>query len=108
MNITSDTRDDATISRFEGNFDSGTAPEAQVHLDALVDAGGKLIIVDLTDVDFVSSAGLRVLLATAKRMRPTGVIRLCGLNPSVQEVFDVSGFSTIFSIFDGETAALAG
>ncbi len=108
MNVTNDERENATIAHFEGNLNTGTAPEAQAHLDALVDAGNSVIIVDLSGVDFVSSAGLRVLLATAKRMSPAGVVRLCGLNPSVQEVFDVSGFSTIFSIFDDETAALTG
>ena len=49
-----------------------------------------------------------MLLATAKKLRPNGALRLYGLNDSVREVFDVSGFSTIIPIFDDQTAALAG
>jgi anti-sigma B factor antagonist len=56
----------------------------------------------------VSSAGLRILLATAKKVKPDGELKICGLNPSVLEVFEMSGFSTIFKIFDNEDAALAG
>ena len=56
----------------------------------------------------MSSAGLRILLATAKKLRPSGELKLFGLNPSVLEVFEMSGFSTIFAISDDEAAALAG
>jgi anti-sigma B factor antagonist len=108
MNITNDPQADAVIVRFEGSLDTNTAPQAQQHFDALVDEGSTQLVVDFTDVDFVSSAGLRVLLATAKRLRPDGSLRLFGLNPSVREVFDVSGFSTIFAVFDDEASALAG
>ncbi len=78
------------------------------HFDALIDDGESTIVVDFSSVDFVSSAGLRVLLATAKKIGTSGSLRLFGLNPSVREVFDVSGFSTIFAIFDDEPSALAG
>ncbi len=108
MNITNDQVGDAVIARFEGSLDTTTAPAALAHLDELVDAGNSNIVIDFSAVDFVSSAGLRVLLATAKKMSSAGSLRLFGLNPEVKEVFDVSGFSTILAIFDEESAALAG
>ncbi len=107
MNITNDVKDSGVVARFDGSLDTGTAPDALAHFDALVDEGTSLIVADFTAVDFVSSAGLRVLLANAKKIGTSGSLRIFGLNPSVQEVFDVSGFSTIFSIFDDETAALS-
>src|SRR5262249_26979224 len=59
------------------------------------------------NIGYVSSAGLRVLLATAKQLDGgRGVLRLCRLNGTVQEVFDVAGFSRMFAIFPTREAAL--
>ena len=108
MNITDETLDGAAVVHLEGNLDTTTAPDVMAHLDGLIEAGTSTLIVDFGAVDFVSSAGLRVLLATAKKLRPDGALRLYGLNDSVREVFDVSGFSTIIPIFDDQASALAG
>ncbi|MCZ6461343.1 MAG: STAS domain-containing protein [Actinobacteria bacterium] len=108
MEITNENVGDAVVARFEGSLDTTTAPQALSHFDALIDDGESTIVADFSSVDFVSSAGLRVLLATAKKIGTSGSLRLFGLNPSVREVFDVSGFSTIFAIFDDEPSALAG
>ena len=108
MNITDETIEGAALVHLEGNLDTTTAPEVMAHLDGLIEAGTTTLIVDFAAVDFVSSAGLRVLLATAKKLRPDGILRLYGLNDSVREVFDVSGFSTIIPIFADQAAALAG
>lgn len=99
---------DAVVVRFDGRLDTTTASDALAHFDGLVEEGQALLVVDFSSIDFVSSAGLRVLLATAKNVGSSGSLRLFGLNPSVREVFDVSGFSTILAIFDDEAAALAG
>lgn len=108
MEITSESIDGAAVARLSGSLDTGTAAAAEEALDALVKAGHTTIIVDLEATDFVSSAGLRILLATAKKVKPDGELKLCNLNPSVLEVFEMSGFSTIFRVFDNEDAALAG
>lgn len=108
MEITNERIGDVVVARFEGSLDTTTAPDALEYFDGLVEADELLIVADFSAVDFVSSAGLRVLLSTAKRIGPSGSLRLCGLNPTVREVFDVSGFSTIFAIFDDESSALAG
>ncbi len=108
MNIREDRVDGAVVVRLEGSLDTGTAPVVQSHLDGVAEAGPEVVIVDLRDLDFMSSAGLRVLLATAKKLRPRGVLRLFGLNPTVREVFDVSGFSMIFPVFEDEPAAISG
>ena len=109
MNITTGDREGITVVSFEGNLDTNTAPDAQEHFDELADQGTAKILVDFTKLDYISSAGLRVLLATAKRLRGGGGnLRLCGLNEMVSEVFEISGFSTIFKVFPDEGAALAG
>ncbi len=108
MNITSETNGEAVVVRLEGSLDTTTAPTVQEALDGFVEEGHSLVIIDFGPTDFVSSAGLRILLATAKKLRPSGELKLFGLNPSVLEVFEMSGFSTIFAIFDDEAAAFAG
>ena len=98
-----------TVVRFEGNLDTNTAQQAQAHFDELADGGAEKILVDFEKLDYVSSAGLRVLLATAKKLRTVGgSLRLCQLNETVAEVFEISGFSTIFGVFATESEALEG
>jgi len=109
MNILSEALDNITVVRFEGNLDTNTSTEGQEFLNKAIDDGAAKIIVSFEKVDFVSSAGLRVLLATAKRLSGSGgSLRVCGLNETVAEVFEISGFSTILNVFSSETDALAG
>lgn len=109
MNITLKEKDGVAVARFEGNLDTNTAPEAQERLDEVVDQGTSKVLVDFEALDYISSAGLRVLLATAKKLRGSGGnLRLCGLNETVNEVFEISGFSTILNVFPSENDALSG
>jgi anti-anti-sigma factor len=63
----------------------------------------------MTKLDFISSAGLRVLLATAQELKQDGGdLRVCSLNESVKEVFDLSGFSTLLMVLENEETALSG
>ena len=109
MQISSQPHESFTVVRIEGNLDTNTAPEAQQHLDQLQDDGTDKIVVNFEAVDYVSSAGLRVLLATAKRLGATGGdLRICGLNEIVNEVFEMSGFSMILNVFVTEAEAVGG
>lgn len=109
MDVTTRTQDGVAIVILTGNLDTNTAPQAQQALDQIVDGGGHKIVVDFTSLDYISSAGLRVLLATAKRLGGVGgTLRMFGLNETVEEVFEISGFSTIFNVYDSEGSALAG
>lgn len=109
MKISVDEAGDVSVVRFEGNLDTNTAPEAQDQFDELADRGVEKVLVDFSELDYISSAGLRVLLATAKKLGGQGgSLRLCHLNETVAEVFEISGFSVILSVFDSEEEALAG
>ena len=109
MNIETTTIDKATVVELEGNLDTNTSMDAQEHINALVDGGMLKLLIDFAKVDFVSSAGLRVLLATAKRLGGIGgSLRICGLNEAVNEVFEISGFSTILDVFPTRDEALQG
>jgi anti-anti-sigma factor len=83
-----------------GDLDTNTSPDAQNQLTKLMDQGAKKIVINFDKLDYISSAGLRVFLVASKRMKSEeGDIRICNLNETVQEVFDISGFSTILNVF---------
>jgi anti-sigma B factor antagonist len=109
MQIASESKDKITVVRFEGNLDTNTSAEAQDYLNREIDNGAAKVVVNFDKVDFVSSAGLRVLLMTAKKLGVAGgSLRVCGLNETVSEVFEISGFSTILNVFKSQSEALAG
>ena len=100
---------EVTVLAFEGRLDTQTAPDAQQQLTRLIEAVEKRFIVDFEKLDYISSAGLRVLLVAAKQLKGIdGELRICSLNEVVGEVFDISGFTTIFKIFGSEPEALDG
>ena len=109
MNLNTMTVDTVTVVEMEGNLDTNTSVEAQDHINGLIDDGATKLLTDFTKVDFVRSAGLRVLLATAKRLGGIGgSLRICGLNEAVNEVFEISGFSTILDVFPTREDAMKG
>jgi anti-sigma B factor antagonist len=104
-----DVRDnnDVKILAFNGNLDTTTAPEAENMINSLLESGTSSILVNFENLNYISSAGLRVLLATAKKMKATsGTLKICSLNDMVQEVFDISGFSSILTVTASEEEAL--
>ena len=109
MEITTRDVNDVKVVQIEGELDTGSSPNAQNQLDQLRGQGVKKILLDLTNLDFISSAGLRVLLATAQELKEDGGdLRVCSLNREIKEVFDISGFSTLLMVFDNEAKALSG
>ncbi|MHC5027424.1 MAG: STAS domain-containing protein [Planctomycetota bacterium] len=97
-----------TVLRLTGNLDSTSTPELETHLARLIDSGTRRVVVDLTEVDFVSSAGLGVLLFAAQSLAPSGgTLRVCCPNDAVRYAFDASGFSKILSVFENEQDALS-
>ena len=82
---------------------------SQEQMTELIEKGEKKILVHFGKLDYISSAGLRILLIAAKQLKAAGgELRLCCLNEVVKEVFDISGFTTIFNVFGSETEALEG
>lgn len=108
MEITKRTEQDVTIVALAGQLDSNTSPQAQAAIDAILAGGVRKVVIDFSALDYISSAGLRVLLGTAKRLSQGGALRLFGLNETVQEVFQISGFATILTVVDTEANALRG
>jgi len=109
MQISEQTRGGALVIQASGRLDSSSAGALEAVLPARIQSHGKVVL-NLADVPYVSSAGLRVLLIGAKAARAGGhKLVLAGLSESVREVFDISGFTSIFAIepdLDSAVAAL--
>ena len=107
MDVTSTKSDDRTVVSVAGRVDAVTAPDLEKRLFDLIDDGATHLILDFARMDYISSAGLRVVLSTAKKLKPVnGSVCLAGLSGAVREVFEISGFFSIFKAFD--TVADAG
>ena len=107
MEINTKKEKNIMIVSVQGRMDAMTAPEFEKSLSDLISKGEKKFLVNLKGLDYISSAGLRSILATAKRLKnEMGEIMFCGIKDTVGEVFKISGFHSIFKIFDSEEAAL--
>lgn len=87
------------IIEVNGEVDTNTAGALESSLTQEFDKGARLLILELSQMDYVSSVGLRVLLAHLKKIKSSqGRMVLTGLNQEVQEIFDMAGFSSLFEI----------
>ena len=107
MNITTRDEGDTTVVMLNGKLDTNTTPAAESEINALIDAGASKLLVNFEQLSYISSSGLRLLLATAKRLKGNGGdLQVCSLNEMATEVFEISGFSTILKVFPDEQTAL--
>ena len=80
-----------------GRLDTTTAPQLEGELDAIF-SGLKELTINMTGLEYISSAGLRVILKAQKTMNTQGSMKLTGVNDSIMEVFDITGFIDILTI----------
>ena len=97
MTIEKKINNDAVTLIVSGRLDTQTAPELEAELDSSV-SGIKELTFDMTGLEYVSSAGLRVILKAQKIMNTQGAMKLTGVNDSIMEVFDITGFLDILTI----------
>ena len=97
MTINKNQNQKALTIALEGRLDTMTAPELEKPFKEPLD-GADTLIMDLSKLDYVSSAGLRVLLSAHKQMSQKGGMKVTHLNEIVQEVLNVTGFSDILTI----------
>jgi anti-anti-sigma factor len=88
-----------TVLEVIGRIDSTTAPALQEQLASVMTAPQASVLIDLSRLDYISSAGFRVLLLCAKRAEALGSrLLLCGLSAKVRQLFDLGGFLDLFAI----------
>jgi anti-anti-sigma factor len=97
-----------TILSVDGRLDVTTGPELEKHATALVQDGVRRMIVDLGRADYISSAGLRALLITARRLQMAdGKLVLAAASNQARKVLDVAGFAAVIPVFDSTEEALS-
>jgi anti-sigma B factor antagonist len=108
MEITEIKRNGAVILGLAGRLDASNAGVLEEKLLTLIAGGNTRLVIDGNKLDYISSAGLRVLLVAAKRLNATGgKISLYALKDQIKEVFDIAGFSSIFAIYRTQDEAIA-
>lgn len=107
MDIQEERKDGFLILCLEGRLDANNSKIFEEKLLAVIDQGETRLVIDLSQLDYVSSAGLRTFLLGSKRLTPAGgQIVLCSLQEPVKQVFDIVGFYSIFSILGSKDEAL--
>ena len=97
MNINIEKGNGVTVIKIEGRLDTTTAPELE---KAINDEGEalKILVLDFKGIDYISSAGLRVLLTAQKKMNVQGRMELVGVSEAVMDIFEMTGFADILEI----------
>ena len=101
----------ATVLTLTGRLDGVTSGTLERKVDALIAAGARKVVFDCSQLLYVSSAGLRVFLGSAKKLKSAGgAAAFAALSPAVQEVFELSGFTGVLAIHptSAEAAAMLG
>jgi anti-sigma B factor antagonist len=107
MEINQNCIDNVPIVSVSGRIDATTSKDLESMLSDLIDLNKSDIVLDLEGVTYVSSVGLRVLLAAQKKVRTKkGDIKLVSLQPFVREVFEMTGFNRLFTIHSNQSEAL--
>jgi anti-sigma B factor antagonist len=107
MEINQQDIDDIHVIGITGRIDATTSKSLETALNILLDQNKSKIVVDLAEVEYISSVGLRVLLDALKKQRQNqGFLKLTGLQPFVLEVFEVTGLTKLFSIYPNQSEAL--
>ena len=97
MTITKNLNGTTLEVALEGRLDTMTAPHLEAELNGSME-GAESLVLDFSKLDYISSAGLRVLLAAHKAMNAKGGMKVTHVNEIVREVFEVTGFSDILTI----------
>ncbi|MEK7786825.1 MAG: STAS domain-containing protein [Chloroflexota bacterium] len=96
-----------SVMTVKGRVDSATAPDLENALKQLVETEKTQIVLDLKDVEYMSSAGLRAMVSTLKAVkRINGDLRLCSPSPRVAEVLRLAGLTSIFNIYPNQSDAV--
>jgi stage II sporulation protein AA (anti-sigma F factor antagonist) len=103
------TKGKVLVLKPEGRLDSNTVNAAEADLFSYLEKGETRVVLDLSDLDYISSSGLRLVLMMGKRLSfKQGKLALCGLKPHIREVFEISGFISILTVVatrqEGEAA----
>ena len=99
MEIIESKQNEVNIFKLQGRLDSNTSPELEKKLVGAMESGARNVVLDFENLDYISSAGLRIILKTTKDLKRTeGNLILCAMQDYVKEVFEIAGFDSFLPI----------
>ena len=99
MTFTKTVGENQIVYELEGRLDAVSSPEMESELEPDLEAGDRDILLDISKVQYISSAGLRILLVAHKKsLRNNRVLSIAGVNQSIREIFDITGYSAMLNI----------
>ncbi len=108
MSISTEREGGALIAKADGRVDGVNAREFHEALEAAISPDDKCMVLDFGGVSYISSAGLRVVLLVAKTLqKQRAKMAVCSLSPSIQEIFEISGFDKIIPVYPASAEAVA-
>ena len=107
MEISQSQKNEIVVLALEGRLDTFSSNALKDTLESLINNNKHQILIDCSELNFISSSGLRVLLSIGKQLNSLkGKIALCTMKDHIKEVFDIAGFTMLFAIFNNEEEAI--
>ena len=107
MNIKKEKIGNVSVLKIKGRIDTVHSSALEDEVNKQIGSGEKNLIFNCEEMNYISSSGLRVfLVAQKKTISINGKLYLCNMQPAIQEIFRISGFSNLFKIFDTQQEAL--
>lgn len=108
MNLNTERQGDVLCALITGRIDGSNVAEFESSLGSAIEAGDRAVVMDMEQLTYISSAGLRAVLLTAKALKSqNSTLILCSLPDHIQEILEISGFDKILPIHDSRQSALA-
>lgn len=107
MEVQVEEKDEVVVFRISGRLDAASSPQLEKKISSIIDSGHFRILLDLANVEYLSSAGMRLMLSISKRLKNIeGKIVACSLNDEVMDVIRMAGFDQVLEVYPTEAAAL--
>lgn len=107
VRIKSEVKGEIMVLKLAGRLDAVSSPQAEREVFDLINEGHYKLLVDFSTVDYLSSAGMRMLLSVTKKLRTlSGKLVICSVNRNVMDVLKMSGFDHVLELFDTEDEGL--
>lgn len=108
MDVSLEERGEIVIVRVKGRLDAASSPQLQAAIDSVIEGGHFKLLLNFSDVDYLSSAGMRLMLAVSKKLGSLeGKVVACSLNDEVMDVIKMAGFNQVIEFYPNEAESIA-
>ena len=107
MEATVEEKGDIVVIRVKGRLDAASSPQLEKKINSIIEAGHFKLMLNMAEVDYLSSAGMRLMLSVSKKLKHLeGKVVACSLNDDVVEVIKMAGFQQVLEIYPSEEEGL--